>query len=272
MRVFGSEYVYARYRNRVDNTDETSPTRITGAVDGTMLTYDPMPMGAQAMVNKGESFEVRSSGPFVVKSQDDKHPFYVATYMTGGGAFANNGDPEFVNVIPSGQYLSKYVFFTDPTYPETNLVFIRKKGADNAFHDVSLDCGGTVGGWKPVGSTGAYEWTLRDLVRHNFAGQNGCDNGAHEAHSDGPFTLTVWGWGTAETGGVGSPGYSQFVSYAYRAGASVQSINSVIVPPNGSSAQVAKPSTLRPDPLSVRCAIEPAGGPLAGSLRDLAGS
>ncbi len=230
IRAFGSEYVYARYRNRVDNQDETPPTRITGAVDGTTLTYDPKPTGAQTTVGKGQSFEVRSSAPFVVRSQDDMHPFYVATYMTGGGAFSNNGDPEFVNVVPTGQYLSKYVFFTDPTYPETNLVFVRKK--DSAFHDVVLDCGGNVTGWKPVGSGGTYEWALRDLVRHNFAGQNGCDNGAHEVHSDGPFTLTVWGWGTSETGQPASPGYSQYVSYAYPAGASVQSINSVIVPPN----------------------------------------
>jgi hypothetical protein len=233
IRAFGSEYVYGRYRNRVDNMDETPPTRITGAVDGTQLTWDPSPTGAQATIGKGQSFEVRSSGPFIVKSQDAQHPFYVATYMTGGGAFdSGNGDPEFVNVVPTGQYLSKYVFFTDPTYPETNLVFIRKKGTDNAFHDVTLDCAGTLSGWTPVGSSGEYEITWRDLVRHDFVGQNGCDNGSHESHSDGPYTLTVWGWGTAESGTQTSGVYSQWTSYAYPAGASVQSINNVVVPIN----------------------------------------
>jgi len=232
IRAFGSEYVYARYRNRIDNQDETPPTRITGAVDGTQLTWDPSPTGAQATVNKGQSFEVRSSGPFIVKSQDNQHPFYVATYMTGGSQFADDGDPEFVNVVPTDQYLSRYVFFTDPTYPETNLVFIRKKGADNQFHDVNLDCAGTLTGWTAVGSTGKYEMTRRDLVRHNFAGQNGCDNGSHESHSDGPFTVTIWGWGTDETGNGTTGIYSQYTSYAYPAGASVQSINTVVVPPN----------------------------------------
>lgn len=38
-------------------------------------------------------------------------------------------------------------------------------------------------------------------------------------------------WGTELTGQVGQPGYSQYGSYAYPAGASVQSINEVVVPP-----------------------------------------
>ena len=37
------------------------------------------------------------------------------------------GDPEFVNIVPPEQYLSQYTFFTDPTYPETNLVLTREK-------------------------------------------------------------------------------------------------------------------------------------------------
>jgi len=49
--------------------------------------------------------------------------------------------------------------------------------------------------------------------------------------SASPFGLTVWGWGSAETGVTGDPGYSQYVSYAYPAGASVQAINNVVVPP-----------------------------------------
>jgi hypothetical protein len=230
--ALGSEYVHARYRNRVDGQDEQPPTRITGAVDGTILTWDPQPSGAQATLDAGESFAVYSSDPFVVKSQDDKHPFVVSAFMTGGQLFEwGDGDPEFTGVVPAAQYLNKYVFFTDPTYPETNLVFVRAKGKDGAFHDVTLDCAGMLSGWQAVGASGAYEYVRRDLSRHDFVGQGGCDNGAHEAHSDAPFGLTVWGWGTAETGAMGTPGFSQWVSYAYPAGASVQSINDVVVPP-----------------------------------------
>ncbi len=231
VRALGSEYVYARYRNRVDGQDETPPTTITGTVDGTTLTFDPVPTGALATIGRGQSVKVRSSVPFVVKSQDDSHPFYVTTSMTGGVAFGGAGDPEFVSVLASAQYLRRYVFFTDPTYPETNLVFIRKRDTAG-FHDVSLDCAGTITGWKPVGSSTDYESTQLDLSRHDYQGQNGCDNGAHESHSTGSFTITVWGWGTSETGDINSAGYSQFVSYAYPVGSSVQPINTVVVTPN----------------------------------------
>ena len=44
--------------------------------------------------------------------------------------------------MPPEQYLQQYVFFTDPTYPETNLVVVRARGTDGQFHDVNLDCGG----------------------------------------------------------------------------------------------------------------------------------
>jgi hypothetical protein len=219
--ALGSEYVYARYRNRLDGMDETPPTRVVGAVDGTTLSWDPSPpSGAQTSVNKGQSFVVRSSGPFVVKSQDPQHPFYVSTYMTGGQAFISGdsmnwtGDPEFVSLVPPSQYVSDYLFLTDPSYPETNLVFIRKKADDGAFHDVVLDCAGTLGGWTAVDSADHYEVTRRDLVRYEFTQQGGCDNGVHEAHSDGPFGLTVWGWGAFQP-------YTT-VSYAYPAGGIVR--------------------------------------------------
>ena len=37
----------------------------------------------------------------------------------------------------------------------------------------------------------------------------------------------MWGWGSGATGTL----YTQYVSYAYPAGASVQPINTVVVPP-----------------------------------------
>jgi hypothetical protein len=145
------------------------------------------------------------------------------------------GDAEFVNVIPPGEFLDKYVFFTDPTYPETDLVLVRVKGPQG-FADVKLDCLGTVSGWQALGTSGKYQYTRVDLVTGNFAPQGNCNNGRHEIESTYAFGLTVWGWGSAVTGGSSGPlplpgFYSQYVSYAYPAGAGVQPINTVVVTP-----------------------------------------
>jgi hypothetical protein len=235
IKSLGSEYVAVRYRSRVDGKDENPPWRIMAVADNTQLKYDPVaPDGAPLSLKAGELATFRATGPFVVSSQDDQHPIYVSAHMTGSAEIMHapdiglRGDAEFVNVVPARQFLSSYVFFTDPTYPETNLVVVRARGADRAFHDVTLDCAGTLGGWQPVGSGAEYEYTRIDLVRHDFAPQNGCDNGRHEITSDAPFGLTVWGWGSEETRDTL---YSEVVSYAYPAGASVRSINKVEAKP-----------------------------------------
>ncbi|EYF08152.1 IgGFc-binding protein [Chondromyces apiculatus] len=230
VKALGNEYVAVRYRNRFDDQEESPPWRIVGAVDGTTLTYEPAaPAGAPTTLNSGQVAEFSSPGPFVVRSQDEGHPFYVSAHMTGCRTLTNGsdcrGDPEFVNVIPSGQYLKSYTFFTDPTYPETNLVITRRRTA-TGFADVQLACAGTLTGWQPVGTSGEYEYTRFDLVRGNFVPQGGCDNGRNEISSAGPIGLTVWGWGSAAT----APFNTVAVSYAYPAGASIQPINTVTVP------------------------------------------
>jgi hypothetical protein len=228
VRALGHEYAYARYRDRFTGVVESPPVRVIGAVDGTELTYDPAPPpGAPSVLASRQMVEFSSSGPFVVRSQDDLHPFYMAAYMTGCGAYAPNavngnshcpGDPEFVNVVPPQQFLAQYSFFTDVTYPETELVVVRQKNSAQGFDDVTLDClSGPVSRWQKVGASGEYETARVDLVTGNAA-VGACNNGAHQMHSSTPFGLTVWGWG-------------DFVSYAYPAGANVKPITSVVVPP-----------------------------------------
>lgn len=229
VRALGSRYAGVRYRNRAAATGEESPPwRLVGAVDGTQLTWTPSaPPGAPTSLQQGELAEFMAPGPFVVASQDEDHPFYFAQYMTGAdhiGGFGGEGDPEWVNVIPTEQFLEKYVFFTDPTYPETSLVVVRKKSPTTGqFADVVLDCTGPLGGWQPLGD---FQYTRVDLVTGDFQSVNGCANGRHEMQSAAPFGVTVWGWG-----GYSQSFFSGYVSYAYPAGASVQSINEVEVPP-----------------------------------------
>jgi hypothetical protein len=214
-------------------------------VDGTTLTYEPStPPGAPTTLNLGELAEFEASGPFVVRSQDSSHPFYMAAYMVGAGMYDpaeeddggsglpedGRGDAEFVNVIPPDEFLQSYVFFTDPTYPETNLVIVRAKGP-LGFENVALDCVGTLSGWNPVGTSGVYEYTLFDLSTGDFAANGHCNNGRHVIKSTAGFGVTVWGWGSPATGNRTSGLYTQYASYAYPAGASVAPINQVVVPP-----------------------------------------
>jgi IgGFc binding protein len=242
IRALGNEYAVVSYRDRVPGYPENRHHRIVGAVDGTTLEYDPPIPGTPTKLDLGTIAEFDSDTPFVVKSQDGDHPFMVFTYMSGSSNIANAGgpagygDPDFLRVVPGPQYLKRYVFFTDPTYPETNLVVVRKKDK-NGFSDVTLDCYGKLDGFSPVGSDGNYEYTRVDLSRHDFEAQGNCDNGRHEMYSDGHFGLFVWGWGSPETRPNASqpcdntqPDNSCDVSYAYAAGENVTPINTVYIP------------------------------------------
>jgi hypothetical protein len=225
IQALGHEYMAVTYRQRAQST-ENPPYRIIGAVDGTQLTYAPAGMGPTTL-DEGQVLEFTTQGaPFVVQSQDADHPFLLVGYMTGASTVTPSngyGDADFVRTVPTDQYLSDYVFFTDPTYPETNLVVTRKAN-NGMFADVTLDCAGTLTGWQTL--DGTHQYTRIDLVRHDFQPQGSCDNGRHEMSSTAPFGLTVWGWGSPETST-----YTGYVSYAYPAGENVQTLTSVTVPP-----------------------------------------
>jgi hypothetical protein len=229
VQAMGREYVGVRHRNRAaaGDVEEESPWRIVAAAPGTVLDWEPeAPADAPAELDQGDVYEFWSAGPFVVKSQDEDHPFYVGQYMTSGTFVAENsqeGDPEWVNVVPAAQFLRSYVFFTDPSYPETSLVVVRQPDDEGTFFDVELDCAGVLGDWQPVGD---YEYTRTRLVRDDFEDVGDCSNGVQRMTSEGAFGVTVWGWGTAGT----EPGSSS-VSYAYPAGVGLRHVNEVKLPP-----------------------------------------
>jgi IgGFc binding protein len=208
---WGSTYAAVRYRGRVDD-QEPALHRVVAAFDGTTLTYDPArPDGAPQTLNAGEVMNFTSPQPFVVRSQDADHPFYLAAYMTSAKnpESGQKGDPEFVNVVPAGQYLNNYAFYADPTYADTSLVVIRQR--DKAgFKDVWLECAGqNLDGWTPIGNGGEFEFRRVDLSRDGGPGETfgekTCTFGLHRMKSDGAFTATLWGW-------------AAYASYAYPGG------------------------------------------------------
>ncbi|XXY47832.1 IgGFc-binding protein [Sorangium sp. So ce269] len=227
VRATGNEYVALRYQGRTGGDGQTGdeeapPWRLVGMVDDTELHWEPSkPDGAPEKLQLGEVSEFRAAGPFVVRSQGGQNPFYFGGYMTGGENYAEQGDPEWVNVIPPSQFLNYYVLFTDPTYPETSLNVVRTPSKlDGKFADVTLDCLGTLTGWERIGE---YEYTRVPLVSGDFEGNGDCVNGRHVMSSELPFGVTVWGWGTTNV--------TRLVSYAYPAGAGFQPINEVTIPP-----------------------------------------
>jgi hypothetical protein len=217
----GHEYAGVRYQDRLEGKEESPPWRIVGLVKDTVLTWDPgPPAGAPTTIGAGEVKTFHAAGPFVVKSQDAEHPFYMNAYMTGGAGFEAIGDAEFVNMVPTAQYLSRYPFFTDPTYKTTSLVFVRaRENVTDELKDVELDCPGALSGWngvvdhwKPIGTSGKLEYAYV-----NFQ-EKGCEDGVHEARSEGPFGLTVWGW-------------DEWSSYAYPAATGLRNVNGVVINP-----------------------------------------
>lgn len=235
--AIGNEYAGVSFRPRKAGSPENPPWKIIGVADGTQLSYEPA-VGGPATINFGQQVQFNTSTPFRVKSQDSAHPFLLLHYMDNAQGANGYGDPELVRITPSAQYLNRYVFFTDPTYPDTNLVVVRKKGP-NGFPDVSLDCAGKLSGWQAIGASAEYEYTRIDLVK-DFVPQGACDNGHHEMKSDEPFGLWVWGFGGPNTTGGICPDmqsvmppqvYTCYVSYGYPAGEGVTQINDIQVLP-----------------------------------------
>ncbi len=204
---WGSEYVGVGYRPRIADDDEHVWYRMVGAHDGTELDYDPVkPAGAPLTLSAGELvlFRARANEPFVVRSTGADHPFYLGIHMSGGTGvppepgYGGMGDPDFVNVVPAGQFMSSYSFYADTTYPEHSLVIVRKS-TRGEFKPVWLECAGELPDFIPIGTRGEYEYRRVDLSRGFRAGDKfgdkECITGLQRMRSEGAFSATLWGWG-----------------------------------------------------------------------------
>ena len=235
IKALGHEYVAPSVATRLASmAPESVPYRLMGVVDGTTLTYDPAPPAmAPAMLNAGQFVEFETTSLFVVRSQDDMHPFSMTQYLPGAptgtsvtngcsmqsmfGSGCSLGDEDWVTLLPPAQFLQRYVFFTDPTYATTTLVVTRVKGP-NGFSDVTVDClGAPINNWQMVDAAGKYQVAHVNLVFGTKPVMN-CNGSAHQAKSAGQFGINVWGtdW---------------YASYGYPAGGNIGSINQVIVTP-----------------------------------------
>jgi hypothetical protein len=197
---WGSHYSAVPYKSRrISGDPESVIWRIGAARDGTALVYDPAPPeGAPALLSAGQFVYFETDQIFSVRSQDAEYPIYLANFMTGAMRYLTDGDPDFVNVVANEQFLDRYVFFVDHTFANSTLTVVRKKD-ESGFHDVNIDCFGAISGWRPLGTDGSVEFTWLDVSRAGIPSMTDsgpCGYGRHEASSDGPFTLYVWGTDT----------------------------------------------------------------------------
>lgn len=207
VKHLGNEYVAVRPPSRTSGPEQAL-WRFAGTTTFTQLTYTPPVPGAPTRLDPGQVVEFWAPGPFVVSSQDVQHPFIATQLMRGGSAVGGLGDPDFVLLVPPGQFLTSYLFFTDHTYANTHLIFVRRQTMNGTFEEVTLDCGAPLS-WQPVSPR--FQYAIRSWRRGDLGG---CTNGIRRASSVEPFGLTVWGTDT-------------YVSYAYPAGMGVVQLNAV---------------------------------------------
>jgi hypothetical protein len=158
--------------------------RIQPVVDGTKLVFDPPGFHDDVTLDAWETLELAdSSDDFHVTSTS---PFGVTQYMHGQGlgpqqeGAAGAGDPSQSLVVPIQQYRTSYVFLAPADY-DTNYVNITApEGAT-----VMLD-GEPVpdAEFTPVGTGGVR------VARHMLD-----DRQYHEASSEVPFGIVVYGYG-----------------------------------------------------------------------------
>jgi len=210
VQAWGHEYAVVPYiSRRSKEAPEDYLYRFTAAVDGTVLTYEPStPKDAPLTLAAGQSVMFTTQQPFVVTSQDIEHPFAVFSHMTSADFVdtqGQQGDPEFVPVIPSEQYLGRYVFFVDVTYPNSQLVVVRSRQNGKELAPVTLECAGELEEWTPLGTSYEYSriW-LTKARKPQAVGSGTCGAGRHVIESAGPFAVTVWG--TAHVSSYGYPG------------------------------------------------------------------
>lgn len=210
--AWGSDYVAAP--PPVPNaaaSDNPAIYRITGAFDGTSLSYSPAtPPGAPTTIDAYETVRFQTAEPFTVTSNDDAKPFAVTQFLLSNQAispFGQPGDPAMIALPAAAQYETSYIFLVPAGYTVNYVTAIRQAGTDVQLDGVSV----AAGFWRPIGSVDGVDWEFIHME---------VDTGAHTITSDEPS-------------GIVSVGYSTDVSYGYPGGSGVKSISEPPPPPAG---------------------------------------
>lgn len=187
LEYWGTEYVGAHAPTR---GSEHYWWRVYSGSDGVTITTDPPQTGTPVMLDRGEYYEFSTQESFVFTGDG---PFMPVQYLEGQDGGAGTGDPASYQMVPTEQFLPRYVFVTGTGYTWNYAQIIRPLGGA----DVLVD-GIVVDGYSSVGAFEVADWPIAE--------------GSHLADSAEPF-------------GVVQVGYTGVTSYAYPGGLGLGFIN-----------------------------------------------
>jgi hypothetical protein len=200
---WGREYVGAHsplrgtehHHWRIYAGEDDVTVTVTPAQPDTPIHLDQRGDWANLVVEPGTHLEFDGDGVFMPVQ-------YVTGHYDIGTDFdvdKGKGSPAMVQMVPTAQFLDRYVFVPGRNYSEHYVQVIRPMGAAEVVLNGSEDVDTVVGGWEPVG-----EWEVATVLLKN--------EDAHEISSTDPF-------------GIMQYGYSEFISiemnsaaYAYMGG------------------------------------------------------
>jgi len=187
LEYWGQEYVAAHAPQR---GSEDYWWRIYSGADAVTITTDPPQPTTPAVLDRGEFIEFSTQQSFMVEGDG---PFMPVQYLEGQDGGAGTGDPASYQIVPTEQFLPRYVFVTGSGYDLNYVQITRPIGGADVFVD-----GVIVTSFYAVGEFEVADWVISE--------------GAHRAESDDAF-------------GVIQVGYTSVTSYAYPGGLRLAKIN-----------------------------------------------
>jgi len=142
---------------------------------------------AELIVPESTNLEFKANGVFMPVQYVVGH--YATTYVNPDGF--KMGSPAMIQMVPTAQFLNRYVFVTGVGYPEHYAQVIRAAGSS----DILLD-GEPVTGWESVAN-----WEIATVL---------VSEGSHEIHSVNPqdsFGILQYGYSPHVSGTENSAGY-----------------------------------------------------------------
>ncbi|NVB39460.1 IgGFc-binding protein [Pseudenhygromyxa sp. WMMC2535] len=150
--------------------------RIYAGADDITVSVDPPQEGTPiALAKRGDWAElVVDNATNLYFSADG--PFMPVQYVAGHYEADNRGSPAMVQMVPTAQFLDRYVFVTGYNYDEHYVQVIREAGGPDVVLDdvVIADAFAVIGDWEVA----------------NVA----VEEGPHEIHSEGSFGIIQYGY------------------------------------------------------------------------------